>query len=141
MRDTLFETDSKVVIYTDGGARGNPGPAAIGVTLLGHEYGERIGIATNNVAEYKALIFGMKKAKQLLGKAKAKKAEVEIRMDSELVVKQMQHIYKIEEAELQKLFVEAWNLILDFGSVGFVHVPRAKNAKADALVNKALDAS
>src|SRR6185369_6606957 len=76
-----------LVIYTDGGSRGNPGQAAIGVVIGAHEYKERLGVKTNNEAEYLALVFALKKAKQLLGKSKAKAASLEVRMDSELVVK------------------------------------------------------
>ncbi len=133
-----------LVLYTDGGARGNPGPAAIGVVIQdsatgGKEYGERIEDTTNNVAEYKAMIFGLKKAKHLLGGDAAIKAEVEIRSDSELIVSQMNRKYKIKDQDLQPLFVELWNLTLDFKSVRFVHIPREENKEADALVNRALD--
>lgn len=127
------------LIYTDGGARGNPGPAAIGAVVGGKEYGEQIGRATNNVAEYSAVIFALKKAKHLLTKVKAKQANVELRTDSELLVKQLNGEYKIKDAGLQPLFMEIWNLKQDFGSVRFVHITRDKNRKADALVNRALD--
>ena len=78
----------KLIIYTDGGARGNPGPAAIGVVVGEKGYGEAIGNTTNNIAEYKAVIFGLKKAKSLLGGKKATEAEIEVRADSELIVSQ-----------------------------------------------------
>ena len=131
--------DGKMIIETDGGSRGNPGQAAIGVVVNGREYAEHIGVKTNNEAEYAALIFALKKAKQLLGKTKAKTAEVEVRMDSELVVKQMNGQYKISEETLQPLFVQVWNLRLDFKNVRFVHVLRGENKRADRLVNAALD--
>lgn len=141
----LFDI-SKIVVYTDGGARNNPGPAAIGViienpsTLLrAREYGEYLGEKTNNQAEYEAVIFALKKAKQLIGKAKAKKSEIEVRMDSELVVKQLNGEYKIKEPELQPLFVKVWNLRMDFGKVIFLHIPREQNKRADKLVNEILD--
>jgi ribonuclease HI len=132
---------NKIVIYTDGGSRGNPGPAGIGVWVetLDKKYGECIGIATNNVAEYAALIFGLKKLKQLLGKDKTRQYEIECRLDSELVVKQLNHEYKLKEEYIQKNFIEIWNLMLDFKSVRFYHIPREKNTIADALVNEALD--
>ena len=98
-----------------------------------------IGHATNNVAEYSAIVFALKKAKQLLGKTKAKQTDIEVRMDSELAMKQLTGKYKIENPDLQPLFLEVWNLRLDFKSVSFVHVPREENTKADAMVNKALD--
>jgi ribonuclease HI len=128
-------------MYTDGGSRNNPGPAAIGVYVetLSKKYGECIGIKTNNEAEYAALIFGLKKAKALIGKDKIKKCEIECRLDSELVVKQLNHEYKLKEKHIQDFFIEIWNLTLDFGKVTFVHIPREKNKIADALVNEALD--
>lgn len=135
----LFETESKFVIYTDGGSRGNPGPAALGAVVGGKEYGEYLGVMTNNQAEYLALVFALKKAKVLLGKTKAKQTDVEVRMDSELIVRQMQGIYKIENEQLQPYFMEIWNLRIDFKSVVFKHIPREQNKAADRMVNKALD--
>ncbi len=134
---------SKITIYTDGGARGNPGPAAIGVVIKqeGREktYKQYIGQTTNNEAEYQALIFALKKTKSLLGKQKARQAKVECFLDSELVVRQLNHEYKIENEKMQKLFITVWNLMLDFGHVSFFHVPREENKEADRLVNEALD--
>jgi ribonuclease HI len=131
----------KIVIYTDGGSRGNPGPAAIGVWIetLDKKYGETIGEATNNDAEYQALIFALKKCKSLVGKKQAKQVELECRLDSELIVKQLNHKYKISKENTQRYFIEVWNLMLDFGKVTFVHVPREQNKIADEMVNKALD--
>ncbi len=132
---------NKIKMYTDGGSRGNPGPAAIGIWIetLGKKYSECIGKATNNVAEYQALIFGLKKLKQLLGKDKIKQYEVECYLDSELVVKQLNHEYKLKEKYIQENFIEIWNLMLDFQKVTFRHIIREKNKIADALVNEALD--
>jgi ribonuclease HI len=131
----------KIVMYSDGGSRGNPGPAALGVYIetLNKSYGECLGTKTNNEAEYAAVVFGLKKIKSLIGKARAKEADVECRMDSELVCKQMNHEYKIENEKLQPLFIAIWNLMLNFAKVEFVAVRRELNAKADALVNEALD--
>jgi ribonuclease HI len=140
MHKTLFHP-SKLVIYTDGGSRGNPGPAALGAVVGDKEYGEYLGNMTNNQAEYRALVFALKKAKQLLGKKKAGESEVEVRMDSELIVKQMNSEYKILDTDLQLLFMEIWNLRLDFKSVHFVHIPREHNKRADRMVNQALDAA
>ncbi len=128
-------------MYTDGGSRNNPGPAAVGVFIetLKKQYGHYIGEKTNNEAEYEAVILGLKKIKQIIGKNEAKNTEVEIYLDSEFVERQMNHKYKIKEPELQKLFLEVWNLMLDFGRVTFKHIPREKNKIADGLVNKALD--
>ena len=138
MAEKLF-SDSRLTIWTDGGARGNPGPAAIGVVIGGKKYGERIGETTNNVAEYKALIFALKKAKQLLGKKQAKAAALEVRTDSELMFKQLRGEYKILEPELQTLFIEAWNLKQDFKEVILKKIPREENKEADKMVNAALD--
>lgn len=131
----------KIILYTDGGSRGNPGPAALGVYLETFDkgFGEFLGVKTNNEAEYAAIVAGLKKVKSLLGKVKAKKAAIECRMDSELACKQLNHIYKIENEKLQPLFFEVWNLTLDFAEVKFVHVRREFNTKADAEANKALD--
>lgn len=129
----------KIVIYTDGGARGNPGPAAIGAVVGDKHYAEKIGEATNNVAEYRAIVFALKKAKQLLGKAKAGKVSVEIRSDSELIISQLNGEYKIKEKEFYPFFIEIWNLKQDFGKVIFTQVPREENKLADKLVNQALD--
>jgi ribonuclease HI len=132
----------KITVYTDGGARNNPGPAALGVYIetLDKEYGEYLGEKTNNEAEYAAILFGLKKVKALLGKEKAKKVHVDMYMDSELAVKQLNHIYKIKEKRIQEFFIEIWNEMLDFGKVTFTHVPREKNKRADRMVNEALDA-
>jgi ribonuclease HI len=134
--------ENKIMIYTDGGSRNNPGPAAIGVYIpaLNKKYGEYIGETTNNVTEYAALIFGLKKLKQFLGKDKVRGYEIECRLDSELVVKQLNHEYKLKEDHIQKNFIEIWNLMLNFKSVIFKHVPREENKIADALVNESLDA-
>lgn len=135
---------SKFTIHTDGGARGNPGPAAIGVVIEGpgvnKKYGEFIGEATNNEAEYRAVIFALKKLKQLIGKERTKKeAEVEIHLDSELLASQLNGEYKIKEEGLQKLFLEVWNLKQDFKKVVFRYIGRENNRGADKLVNRALD--
>lgn len=128
-------------MYSDGGSRGNPGPAALGVYIetLGKGYGECLGTKTNNEAEYAAIVFGLKKIKALIGKARAKETIAECRMDSELACKQLNHKYKIENEKLQPLFIAVWNLTLDFADVKFVYVRREENTKADALVNEALD--
>jgi len=128
-------------MYTDGGSHNNPGPAGIGIWIetLNKKYGEYIGIKTNNEAEYMALISGLKKLKQLLGKT-VKQAEIECYLDSELVVKQLNHEYKLKDERIQQFFIEIWNLMLEFKAVKFRHILREKNKIADALVNEALDA-
>lgn len=129
----------KLIIYTDGGARGNPGPAGIGCVVLDEqgnaveEISEYIGEATNNQAEYRALIAGLTKAKDLGAK------EIEFFLDSELVVKQLNREYKVKDKDLAVLFVKAYNLTLSFKKVIFKHIRREKNELADRLVNLALD--
>ena len=135
----------KIIIYTDGGSRGNPGEAAIGIVIKNEggdvikTYGEVLGIATNNMAEYTAIVVALQKVKQLLGKERTKKTEIEFRMDSELAMKQLNGEYKIENEDLQPLFLKIWNLKFDFGKMSFKHIPREKNKEADTLVNEALD--
>ncbi len=135
----------KIIVYTDGGSRGNPGPAALGVVIADEKgstiktYAKTLGRKTNNEAEYAALVFALEKVKALFGKEKIGRMEVEIRMDSELAVKQLGHEYKMEEEKLQPLFMKVWNLTIDYGKVHFVHIPREKNREADRLVNDALD--
>lgn len=136
-----------LVVNIDGGSRGNPGPAASagvvkdakGVLLL--SFGEYLGTATNNAAEYKAAILALRKIKGKWGKEAAKNTAVEFRADSQLLVRQMNGEYKVENKNIQPLFLELWNLMVDFASVRFTAVPREENAEADALANKALDAA
>ena len=137
----------KIIIYTDGGSRGNPGPAAAGVMFCNEkgksikEYSEYLGDElTNNEAEYKAVIFALKKFKAVFGKKLAKNSEVEIRSDSELLVKQLNAQYKILNENIQPLFLEIWNLKFDFKKLKFKRIPREKNKQADKLANEALDA-
>lgn len=120
-------------IFTDGGSRGNPGPSAIGVIINNTKHSKYIGIATNNQAEYEAVIFALQKAKAL------KLKNLEINLDSELIAKQLNRQYKIKNKKLQPLFIKTWNLVLDFESVKFNHIPRQQNKQADKLVNQALD--
>jgi len=137
----------KFIIFTDGGSKGNPGPAAIGVIICNQKgedwkkYSQFIGEnKTNNEAEYEAAIFALSKLKQILGKRLAKSTEVQIRSDSELLVKQISGEYKVLEPKIKELFLELWNLKVDFKSVQFKLIPREKNKEADQLVNEALKA-
>jgi ribonuclease HI len=129
----------KVTTFTDGGARGNPGPAATGVVIKDDTnktidaYGEYLGEQTNNFAEYSALISALKRAKELGA------TEVECILDSELVTKQMQGLYKVREPSLQKLFIQAYNAAAQFKKVKYRHTLRENNKEADAEVNKILD--
>jgi ribonuclease HI len=130
----------KATLYTDGGARGNPGPAAYGYVLEADDgtvlaaHGERIGVATNNVAEYRALIAGLEKALEL------GLDEVGVVSDSELLVKQMTGEYRVKNAALKKLNDEAERVARRVGDVSYTAVRREHNELADRLVNEALDA-
>ena len=130
---------NRAIIYTDGGSRGNPGPSALGVVIENEngkvlkEYSHYLGEATNNQAEYEAVIFALQKAKQL------KIKELEIRTDSELIGKQLQGEYKFKDSDLQPLFIKAWNLRLDYEKVNIKIISREQNKKADKLANQELD--
>jgi ribonuclease HI len=132
-------TNKKLILYTDGGARGNPGPAGIGCLILDEKGGalaeisRYIGEATNNQAEYQALLAGLIKAKELGGR------ELEVFLDSELVVKQLNREYRVKDKDLAPLFVKVYNLTLGFKKVIFKHIAREQNALADKLVNLAID--
>ncbi len=131
----------KARLFTDGGARGNPGLAAYGYVLEAEDgtvlaaHGERIGVATNNVAEYSALIAGLEKAAELAV------GELEVVSDSELMVKQMRGEYKVKNASLRELSVQAARLARAIGTVRYTAVRREHNELADRLVNEALDAA
>jgi len=134
----------KIIVYTDGGSRGNPGSAALGVVIEGvgkqiKEYAEFLGEMTNNEAEYHAIIFALRKLRQLIGREKLTKTEVEIRSDSELVARQLRGEYKVEEKNLQPLFMKVWNLKFDFPKLIFKEISREENQRADKLVNAVLD--
>jgi ribonuclease HI len=130
---------SKFIIYSDGGARGNPGPAAIGFVIYDmsgkavKQFHHYLGITTNNQAEYKALIAALEEALKLGAE------QIVCHMDSELVVRQLQGTYKIREPGLKPLASEVLRLTRNFMQVEFVHIPREKNKLADQLVNEALD--
>jgi ribonuclease HI len=129
----------KAVLFADGGSRGNPGPAASGAVLFAEdgttlaEVGEYIGIATNNVAEWRALVAGLAKAREL------GIDEIAVRMDSELVVRQITGVYRVKHADLIPLATRAKSLLRGFRSTDIRHVPRNQNAEADAVVNQVLD--
>lgn len=136
----------KIIIFTDGGSRGNPGPSAIGVVFCNEKsqcfkkYSEYLGEnLTNNEAEYRAVIFAFQKFKAVFGKKLAKNTDIEIKSDSELLVKQLNGEYKILEPKIQELFINAWNLKIDFKKAKFTLISREKNKEADRLVNEALD--
>jgi len=132
-------TAGKLVLHVDGGARGNPGPAAIGVVISApdetvlEEIAERIGTTTNNVAEYRALLRGVQRA------AEHGASEVEVINDSELVARQLNGVYKVKHPAMRPLFAEALEALRGFERWTVRNVPRAENARADALVNAALN--
>ncbi len=135
---------NKIIIYTDGGSRGNPGPAGVGVVISSGKgdtrgYSKDIGERTNNEAEYEAVIFALSKVKQLFGKEKSKKLEIEINMDSQLVARQLNGEYRINEEKLFPLFIKIWNFKMDFEKISFCEIPREKNREADRLANEAMD--
>jgi len=131
---------TKVVVHVDGGARGNPGPAAAGVVIstpagdVIDEAAEAIGVATNNVAEYRALLLGLERARRLGA------TEVDVVNDSELIAKQVNGQYKVKHRDMKPLHAAAVKALDGFERWSIRTVPRAQNASADALVNQALDA-
>jgi len=129
----------KLVVYIDGGSRGNPGPSAFGVVISDKTYSQSLGNKTNNEAEYGGLIFALKKVKSLFGKEKTKDMEIEVQSDSELLVKQMNGQYKIKNERIKELFLMAWNLKVEFKNLEITYIPREKNKIADRLVNEELD--
>lgn len=131
----------KLVVHVDGGARGNPGPAAAAAVLstpggeVVDETHETLGVATNNVAEYRGLLLGLRRARELGAD------EVEVVNDSELVAKQVNGLYKVKHPDMKPLHAEAKAALSGFARWSIRSVPRAQNAQADALVNQALDAA
>lgn len=129
----------KAIIFTDGGARGNPGPAGIGVVIKDEsgkvvgEHNDYIGEATNNQAEYRAVLLALDKARELGIR------NIDFFLDSKLVVEQLNQNFKIKDPGLGKLFIRIWNRLPEFERVTFSHVPREQNKEADAQVNVALD--
>jgi len=142
MEENDFKNINRIKVFTDGGALKNPGPAAIGVVVYDtnppRKYKEFINKATNNQAEYLAMIFALKKIKQIYGKDKCKLIEVEINSDSKIVVFHMKNIYKVREDDIKNFFIELHNLTLDFKNVEFNYIPREKNKLADSLVKDVL---
>jgi len=123
----------KLIIYTDGGSRGNPGPAAAGVVVGDKKFSKFLGKATNNQAEYEAVILALQEAKKMSGK------NLQINLDSQLVCCQLTGKYKVKNSNIAPLFLKVFNLLKDFDQVEFKHIPREKNKQADKLVNQELD--
>ncbi len=137
----------KYIIYTDGGSRGNPGKAAIGVVFCSdagvplQKFGEYLGDGlTNNEAEYRAVIFAFKKFRELYGTEVLSQTEIEIRSDSELLVNQMSGRYKIKNENIRNFVVTIQRLMEGFAKVKYIAIPREQNKIADSMVNQALDA-
>jgi ribonuclease HI len=135
----------KIIIYTDGGSRGNPGPAGAGAYITDNDGKEIssiskfLGEATNNFAEYEAVVLGLKEVKRIFGK-KLKEMSVQVRLDSELVAKQINGEYQIKEETLFPQFISIWNMrVKDIPDITFTHIRREQNKKADALANEAMD--
>jgi len=136
-----------IILHTDGGARGNPGPAGAGAVAYDEqgatikESSKYLGARTNNYAEYYAVVMGLEMLAKHFGKAQCKQLNVEVRMDSELIQKQLTGVYQIKEETLFPFFIQIHNLrVAVFPHVTFMHVPRAENKRADALANEAMDA-
>ena len=132
-------------IHADGGSRGNPGPAGAGA-LIRDELGNAVasvsqflGVRTNNFAEYEAVILAFETLAKLVGEGKAGTTDVVVKMDSELVVKQMRGVYKVKHPTMKEQHARLASLAATFKSVSFTHVPRAENSDADALANDAMD--
>jgi ribonuclease HI len=131
----------RLVVHVDGGARGNPGPAAAAAVVstpdgeVVDRAHELLGVATNNVAEYRGLLLGLRRARELGA------TEVDVVNDSELVAKQVNGVYRVKHADMKPLHAQALAALAPFASWTVRSVPRARNAEADALVNEALDAA
>jgi ribonuclease HI len=137
--DTGKKIPSTAVLSVDGAARGNPGQAGAGMVLetvdgSTHRFGEYLGEATNNVAEYKALLLGVQKASQL------GVLELQVRSDSELIVKQLNGLYRVKNPQLQELYFSTIKAISSFEKITFTHIPREENKEADRMANLAIDA-
>ena len=147
MDDIISAMKRKIIIYTDGGARGNPGPAGAGAYIT-DEAGKEIkgvskflGVRTNNYAEYEAVILGLSELKNNFQRGE-KNVSIEMKMDSELVARQLSGKYQIKEESLFPLFIKIWNMkVADFPEISFTHIPREKNKEADRLANEAMDSA
>lgn len=142
----IMNPRNSIVVYTDGGARGNPGPAGIGVVIVDADgktlkkLSRFLGRQTNNWAEYEAVIIGLAELKKMFGRERLKNTRVEVNLDSELVARQLQGEYQIKEPTLFPQFIKVHNLrVTDFPNIVFNPVPRGENAEADRLANKAMD--
>ncbi|MFA6407921.1 MAG: reverse transcriptase-like protein [Candidatus Paceibacterota bacterium] len=132
-------------IHADGGSRGNPGPAGSGAMIRDHlgnsvaSVSQFLGTRTNNFAEYEAVIIALETLAKLIGVENVGTTDVAVKMDSELVVKQMKGIYKVKHPTMKEQYARLMHAVADFKNVSFTHVPRAENSDADALANAAMD--
>jgi len=136
----------KFIIYTDGGARGNPGPAGAGAVIYDKNGNEvkklykYLGEKTNNWAEYEAVFLALDGLRKIVGEKRSKECKVEVRMDSELAVRQLSGKYQIKTESLFPQFIKVWNMrVKYFPNVSFLHISREKNKEADRLANEAMD--
>lgn len=137
---------NKFIIYADGGSRNNPGPAGSGAVIQDErgkvlkELSKFLGVQTNNFAEYEAVILGLQELKKLVPEKERSATEIEVRMDSELVQRQLSNEYQIKEESLFPQYIKVHNILVkDFPHVTFTHVPREENGNADRLANEAMD--
>ncbi|MBI4117938.1 MAG: ribonuclease HI family protein [Parcubacteria group bacterium] len=136
----------KITIYTDGGARNNPGPSGAGIVITDEKKGVLkkialpLGTQTNNWAEYEAVAHALQELKKIIPKDERGETEVEVRSDSELIIKQLRGEYQIKEPTLFPQFIKVWNSkVADFPRLSFTHIRREENTEADALSNEAMD--
>jgi len=136
----------KLTLYTDGGSRNNPGPAGAGAVVYdekGHVLAEvsvYLGERTNNYAEYEAVVLGLQEVKKLIPERERKDLKLEVRMDSELIQRQLTNEYQIKEETLFSQFIKVHNMVVkDFPNISFTHVRREDNQEADRLANEAMD--
>jgi len=141
-------TREKYIIYTDGGSRGNPGPSGAGAVIqdkdgkILKEATKYTGEQTNNYAEYEAVVIGLEALKKLVPEKDRKNVEIEVRMDSELIQKQLTNEYQVKKENLFGQYIRVHNIqVKHFPNIMFVHVPREKNEHADKLANDAMDSS
>jgi len=137
---------TKYVIYTDGGSRGNPGVAGCGAVVADasgqvlKKVSKALGTATNNEAEYSAVILGLETLKKIVGSEKLRQIEIEVKMDSQLVSSQLSGSYQLREERLFPFFIKIWNYqVKDFPKIKFTYIPREQNSLADGLANEAMD--
>ena len=141
-----MENSTTYTLFTDGGARGNPGPAGAGALIKDSKGGilkkisRPLGVRTNNWAEYEAVILGLSELKKIVPEKKRKNVTIEVKLDSELIARQLSGLYQIKEETLFPQYIKVHNMLVkDFQKTTFTHIPREKNKEADALANEAMD--